>query len=128
MSATGFKYKCVLIGIIFIISAFLSGRLTAQMTFHLAGPFSYQQNLNMELHLAEKRNKIPTHIFATCIRQPVKNDPAKNSTEANIPGKEISIEGKNNEEFSSAGQDTIQKIRLAQLKRNTGEFKRKTVN
>jgi len=98
------------------------------MTFHLAGPFSYQQNLNWELHLAEKRNKIPGHIFTSGFRQPVKNDSTKNSTEANIPGKEILKEGKNNEEFISGGQDTIQKIRLAQLKRNNGEFKRRNTN
>jgi hypothetical protein len=113
---------------IFIISAFLSARLTAQMSFHLAGPYSYQQNLNRELHLAEKRNKIPGQIFTSDFRQPIKNDSTKNSTEANIPGKEISKEGKNNEEPTSEGQDTIQKICLAELKRNNGESKRRNTN
>lgn len=128
MSATGFKYKTVIIGIIFIISVFISGKLTAQMFFHLVGPFSYQQNLNRELHLAEKRNKIPGNIFTTCILHPVKYDSTKNSTEGNIHRKEILKEGKNNEEFPSVCQDTIQKIRLAQLKRYKGEYKRTTVN
>jgi hypothetical protein len=114
MRATDYKYRKVLAGMIFFISLFLFENLNAQMTFHLAGSFVCMENPIIILKAKEPGAKIPPAKW-----KKITEENRLKRIKIHLTPKKTEVIGREESKWlKSDSGNSVQKLRLAHLKRN----------
>jgi hypothetical protein len=128
MKITQIIFRKVLTCMILYISLLLSAPLSAQGAFHLAGQYAYRENLSKELNLAGKMNKIIKPGYKLSLKELEAYHSNKRSGEFRNLRMENIKKSREDKPTQAVSIDTVQKLRLALLKRNFAGSSTKTNN